>query len=105
MHPPKSNKKTISGTGIQENISQGIWRLAPKGTVKEPDKARLLLKVDRIKGPGEGSEIHLNRSVVEIAGKDQWGHPKTSAVLELDSNTSTNPSPGISTKPLLKPMC
>lgn len=79
IHPPKNNPDTISGTGILWNSSVAVWKLEAEGG----DMDALTLTNERMKGPGEGETIHLRRiRPVPIGGKDQWGYPRTSAILK-----------------------
>jgi hypothetical protein len=82
-HPPKSKNTTISGSGVIENSSVAIWQMQPVGkstTLRQ-------VKVTRIKGTGLGTQIPVVIKTLKIEGHDNYGMPRTGAVLLRDNGT------------------
>ena len=84
-HPPKNNAPTIMGSGVIQNSSVAIWNMdqARKSTTARN------VEVTRIKGSGLGTKLVVRIEKVEISGKDNYGCPRTGAVLVKDGSIST----------------
>jgi hypothetical protein len=73
VHPPKDGRLTVTGSGVQENNSSGIWTIDERNGSKQ-------LSITRSKGPGEGNYKLFNLDPVELPGVDQFDEPLTGMV-------------------------
>jgi hypothetical protein len=84
-HPPKNNAGTISGSGVIQNSSVAIWDMRPVGK----STTRRVVKVTRIKGTGQGTQLSVEIDTLQIDGQDNYGCPRTGAIIVKDAATST----------------
>jgi hypothetical protein len=70
VHPPKDGRLTVTGSGVQENNSSGIWTIDEVHGNKQ-------LTITRSKGPGQGNYKLFNLAPVELPGFDQFDEPLT----------------------------
>jgi hypothetical protein len=74
-HPPKGNPDTISGSAIIENSSYGILVGSKNATT-----GVRTVRVERMKGTGEGNFFESEFVSVPLGGFDSFGVPITGAV-------------------------
>lgn len=84
-HPPKAKSGTISGSGVIENSSVAIWLMTPVGQ----SKTHRQVTVTRIKGAGQASHVSVHIEKRQIDGQDNYGCPRTGAVLVNDGAKSS----------------
>jgi len=84
-HPPKNNAGTISGSGVIQNSSVAIWDMRPVGK----STTRRVVRVTRIKGAGQGTQLSVTIETLQIDGRDNYGCPRTGAIIVKDAATST----------------
>lgn len=75
FHPPKHDGRTLSGGGVQENMTVAIWT----GDDDAPD-CDFKLECSRLKGGKKGELHRLNWTEVQVSEDDGFGSPETSIV-------------------------
>lgn len=73
VHPPKDGRMTVVGSGVQEDTSTALLSLEKVGE-------GVRLRVDRMKGPGEGKYVTFQLDITELEGTDSFGRPLTGLV-------------------------
>lgn len=80
-HPPKSDHKTMAGSGIIENSSDAIWQIETlPGNIRK-------LSVPRTKGTPVGNYKTYQFLTIPISGVDRFGRQRESVVVHQMSGT------------------
>ena len=71
VHPPKSNNSTIAGSSVIENDTNAI------GVISRPggSPTKLMLRMERMKGPGEGGKLYAALEERDLGGLNKIGRP------------------------------
>jgi hypothetical protein len=73
VHPPKDGRMTVTGAGVQEDTSSGIFTLE-----RVMDGVRM--NINRVKGPGEGKYMKFDLKPIVLPGFDAFDKPLTGLV-------------------------